>query len=124
MWHAVRDLGTLTVAPSDEEYEYPIRGKRAAAMLAVLAVNANSRISIDALMDAAWGNDVTAGTMSTLESHIWRLRQMLESDRAPREASTVLINDTGGFRLVAGPVQPGFAVLPGGSGRNQRSAGG
>jgi DNA-binding SARP family transcriptional activator len=68
-------------------------------MLALLTINVNRRVSVDALMDA---ERVTAGAASTLESHIWRLRQLLEPGRARRTASTVLVSDAGGYRLVAG----------------------
>ena len=96
----VRDLGTLTVAVDAEER--PVAGVRATAMLALLTINVNQRVSVDALIDAAWGERVTAGAASTLASHIWRLRQLLEPGRARRQASNVLVNDAGGYRLIAG----------------------
>ena len=96
----VRDLGTLVVAVDDDER--PVVGSRGTALLALLAINVNQRVSVDALMDAAWGERVTAGSVSTLESHIWRLRQLLEPHRAPRQPSTMLVNDAGGYRLIGG----------------------
>ena len=72
-------------------------------MLALLTLSANQRVSTDALARAAWGDHVSAGAASTLLSHIWRLRQLLEPERDPRQGATVLVNDNGGYRLVAGP---------------------
>ena len=96
----VRDLGTLVVAVDDDEQ--PVVGSRGTALLALLTINVNQRVSVDALMDAAWGSRVTAGSASTLESHIWRLRQLLEPHRAPRQPATMLLNDAGGYRLIGG----------------------
>lgn len=78
-------------------------GRRAAAMLALLTIHVNQRVSVDALMDAVWGDRINPGSTSTMESHIWRLRLLLEPTRRRWQASTVLVNDAGGFRLVGGP---------------------
>lgn len=97
----VRDLGALVVAVG--AHERPVVGTRGAAMLALLTVNVNQRVSVDALMEAAWGDHVSPGAASTLVSHIWRLRQLLEPGRDRRQAPTVLVNDSDGYRLVGGP---------------------
>jgi DNA-binding SARP family transcriptional activator len=96
----VRDLGALAIAVDADER--PVTGVRATAMLGLLTINVNRRVSVDALMDAAWGERVSAGAGSTLETHIWRLRQLLEPGRTRRQRPTVLVNDAGGYRLVAG----------------------
>lgn len=75
-------------------------GTRPQAVLAALLAHANERVSIEALMDAVWGESDRAGSQSTLESHIWRVRQVLEPDRPQRSAATVLVTDFGGYRLV------------------------
>ena len=95
----MRDLGALTVAVDAQDR--PLRGTKAAAILALLVINANHRVSVDALMEAAWGEHVTAGSASTLESHIWGLRRLLEPRRGRREAPSVLVNEANGYRLVA-----------------------
>ncbi len=97
----VRDLGALAVVVG--AHERPVVGTRGAAMLALLTINVNQRVSVDALMEAAWGQHVSAGAASTLVSHIWRLRQLLEPDRDRRQSPTVLVNDGDGYRLVGGP---------------------
>lgn len=97
----VRDLGALVVAVG--AHDRPVVGTRGAAMLALLTINVNQRVSVDALMEAAWGERISAGAASTLVSHIWRLRQLLEPERDRRQAPTVLVNDSDGYRLVGGP---------------------
>jgi len=72
-------------------------------MLALLTVNVNQRVSVDALMEAAWGEHVSRGAASTLVSHVWRLRQLLEPGRGRRQPPSVLVNDSDGYRLVGGP---------------------
>lgn len=96
----VRDLGTLLVAVDDAEQR--VVGSKGSALLALLTININQRVSVDALMDAAWGDRVTAGSASTLESHIWRLRQIIEPHRGRRQPATILVNDAGGYRLIGG----------------------
>lgn len=95
----VRDLGSLTVTV--DGIDRPVAGSRAAAILAVLVINVNRRVSVQALLEATWGERATDATVSTLESHIWRLRQLLEPHRAQRQPPTVLINENAGYRLVA-----------------------
>ena len=97
----VRDLGALAVVVGAQEQ--PVVGNKGAAMLALLTINVNRRVSAEALAHAAWGDRVSAGAASTLLSHIWRLRQLLEPGRDTRQAATVLVNDSGGYRLVGGP---------------------
>ena len=97
----VRDLGALVVAVGTQER--PVVGTRGAAMLALLTINVNQRVSVDALMESAWGDHVSAGAASTLVSHIWRLRQLLEPGRGRRESPSVLVNDSDGYRLIGGP---------------------
>ena len=96
----VRDLGALAIAVDADER--PVAGVRATAMLVLLTINANHRVSVDALTDAAWGEQAGSGAGSSLETHIWRLRQLLEPGRQRRQPPTVLVNDAGGYRLVAG----------------------
>jgi hypothetical protein len=61
-----------------------------------------TRGNFDALIDAAWGDRVTPGAASTLVSQVWRLRRLLEPARGRRQTSNVLVNDAGGYRLIAG----------------------
>ncbi len=100
----VLDLGALAVAV--DTVEQPVNGSKAAAILAMLVIHASRRVSVESLMDAAWGGGKASGTVSTLESRIWRLRQMLEPDCPARQASNILVNEAGGYRIV----RPGTAL--------------
>ena len=44
--------------------------------------------------------DATPRTSSTLDTHIWRLRKVLDPNRARGVTSSLLIHDHGGFPLV------------------------
>ena len=97
------DLGALSI--DIDGHEQSPGGKRPATVLALLLVHANHRVSVDTVVDAVWGARASAGSASTLESHIWRLRRVLEPDRPAREPSTVLINQAGGYRLLVSTEQ-------------------
>lgn len=79
--------------------EQPLPGRRPQAVLARLLLDANRRVSAAEIIDAVWGDDTTDRT-STLESHIWRLRRVLEPGRTAHQPARVLVTDTEGYRLV------------------------
>lgn len=97
----VHDLGPLTI--DLDGHEVAIRGMKPTRILTLLLVNANRRVSVDTLTDVLWGDEVTDLSQSTLESHIWRLRKVMEPTRGRREEPTYLVNDAGGYRLAVGP---------------------
>ncbi len=86
-------------------------GSRPTTLLALLAVHANRRVPVDTMIEALWGDQVTDGRASTLESHVWRLRRVLEPDRGRGMAPTVLVNDAGGYRLLVDPADIDSAVF-------------
>jgi predicted ATPase/DNA-binding SARP family transcriptional activator len=94
----VRDLGLITVEV--DGVEQTLRGRRPQVILARLVVSVNQRVTASEIMEAVWGDDVVDHS-STLESHIWRLRQVLEPHRAARQPAHVLITDVEGYRLLA-----------------------
>lgn len=94
----IRDLGMLVVEVDGEEQ--PLRGRRPQVILARLLLDVNRRVSASEIVDAVWGDDPTDRT-STLESHIFRLRKVLEPARAPGQPPQVLVTDTEGYRLLA-----------------------
>jgi predicted ATPase/DNA-binding SARP family transcriptional activator len=97
------DLGPLQIEVDGEQVAP--RGRRLVAILSTLLLHLDRRVSVDLLLDAVWADEVTAASTSTLETHIWRLRRTLEPHRARGEASSVLLNDSGGYRLVATSAQ-------------------
>lgn len=94
----VRDLGLLSVEV--DGVEQPLRGRRPQIILARLLVSVNQRVTSSEIMEAVWGEDLADHT-STLESHIWRLRQTLEPHRAARQPARALVTDVDGYRLLA-----------------------
>jgi DNA-binding SARP family transcriptional activator len=91
------DLGEILI-----EVDRTVRtpgGARPPAALALLLINANRRVTADALSAALW-DDGRPRSTSTLESHLWRLRQVLEPHRRAGRPSSVLVTESGGYRLV------------------------
>ncbi len=95
------DLGPLEVDVAGARVT--ARGARLTAVLATLLLHLNRRVSTDLLLDAVWGDATTESSHSTLETHIWRLRRLLEPSRGRGQAASVLVNDAGGYRLLAQP---------------------
>lgn len=92
------DLGELEMVV-DAERRSP-GGRRPASLLAALLINVNRRVGPDTLLEAVW-EDSDDGRRATLATHVWRLRSVLEPDRAGRQPPSVLVNDARGYRLVA-----------------------
>jgi predicted ATPase/DNA-binding SARP family transcriptional activator len=97
----VHDLGSLSVEV--DAVTTPIKGARLGRVLGTLLVNANRRVHVDALCDAVWGDAASDSALNTLESHILRLRKIMEPNRARRTTPTYLVNDANGYRLLLGP---------------------
>ena len=91
----VLDLGPVRLVVDD--VELPTAGPKQAAILAMLAMQVNERVSVDQLIVAGWGYDGGISS-STVENHIWRLRRLIEPHRG-RAASTALVNEEAGYRL-------------------------
>ena len=94
-----RDLGPLVVDRDGEPV--PLGGGRLVGALTLLLVHADRVVSVDALGEAMWGEQAGPRSPSTLDSHIWRLRNLLEPGRARGEPATVLLREPNGYRLVA-----------------------
>ena len=93
------DLGSLRIEVGEDVVG--LGGRRPTAALSALLIHLNRRVSIDLLLDAVWGTQITPGSPGTLETHVWRLRRLLEPERGRGQRPSVLINDSGGYRLLA-----------------------
>jgi predicted ATPase/DNA-binding SARP family transcriptional activator len=93
-----RDLGTVTVDRGG--IVLPLGGRLLQAALSVLLINANKRVSVDALMSALWGERARDRSEDTLQSHMWRLRRALEPLRRRGEPFTTVVHDVSGYRLL------------------------
>ncbi|MFE5735710.1 AfsR/SARP family transcriptional regulator [Streptomyces celluloflavus] len=71
------------------------------ALLAALLLRAGRGASAHELIGAIWGEDAPGSALASLRTYAWRLRQMLEEDRAePR----LLVSLRDGYQLVVLPV--------------------
>ncbi|MHC1559241.1 BTAD domain-containing putative transcriptional regulator [Actinomycetospora sp. C-140] len=98
-----RDLGPLEVERDGSVL--PVGGARLEAALGLLLVHAGRSVGVDALRDAMWGERGVARSVATLDSHVFRLRRLIEPDRAPGVPPRVLVRDAAGYRLVVDPGQ-------------------
>jgi DNA-binding SARP family transcriptional activator len=70
-------LGPLVVAGDDAPV--PVDGARLRVLLAALLLQANTSVSVDALVELVWDGMPPSGAERTLRSHIGRLRRVLGS---------------------------------------------
>jgi DNA-binding SARP family transcriptional activator len=74
--------------------------KRRVLLLRLLIENGHP-VSADRLCDDLWEGHPPAGAVSSIHSHISRLRDVLESERALRGQGTVLVSGPAGYTLTA-----------------------
>lgn len=67
-------------------------------LLGVLALSVGTVVQRDRLVDAAWGEDPPSSAIATLQSHMSRLRRLLEPDRDARDPS-LIVGEARGYRL-------------------------
>lgn len=97
------DLGPLAL--QIDGVERSAGGYRPASAMALLLINANRRVSADALREAMWGEATGEHAASTLETHMFRLRKIVEPGRQPGQPPSVVISEPGGYRVVVAPDQ-------------------
>ena len=95
------DLGVLAIEANGTEQR--VGGRQLATILGVLLVDADRHVSADRLLDALWPDG--SGSTSTLDSHLFRLRKLLEPARRRGAAPTVLLSEPRGYRLVVSATQ-------------------
>ena len=96
-------LGPLEVLRGGEPITPSAAKQR--ALLALLALNANSVVSADRLIDEIWGEDAPATAQSALQVHVSQLRRVLEPKRAQRSAYEVVVTRPPGYVLRVAPEQ-------------------
>src|SRR6478752_9504392 len=74
-------------------------GQRQRSVLACLMLDPGRDVSADRIIDAIWGERPPSGVLTTLQTYVFRLREVLEPDRARGAAPTVLVTAAGGYRL-------------------------
>ena len=96
-----RRLGLYEFAPADRELRLGQEAIRLTELecklLACLAEGKGAVVGRDQLLARVWGYSAGVAT-HTVETHIWRLRQKIETDDP---ATRFLITEPGGYRLAA-----------------------
>jgi YVTN family beta-propeller protein len=87
-------LGPLTV--SHEGVQLPLGSPKQRALLAVLVLRANQVVTVDALIDALWGDRAPASAAHTLQAYVSRMRSALRAAGAPAD---VLVTQPSGYLL-------------------------
>jgi YVTN family beta-propeller protein len=66
-------------------------GRKQRTLLAVLLLHANDVVPRDQLIDALWGEEPPPSAAESLDTHVYRLRKLLDHDRLPRNAGGYLL---------------------------------
>ncbi|MCO5994335.1 BTAD domain-containing putative transcriptional regulator [Actinoallomurus rhizosphaericola] len=94
-------LGPLEVWSGDVRLDLGPPKRR--VLLARLLIADSRPVSADRLGEDLWEGSPPAGAMSSIHSHISRLRAVLEPDRTRRGGQTVLLSGSAGYTLNAPP---------------------
>src|SRR5262245_15636659 len=86
-------------------HQIHIAGPQRRRLLALLACRAGRVVSVDALIDAMWGDAPPPSAAKTVQSHVVRLRQSLAVAGDPIETTP------GGYRLEIDPAQTDIAAF-------------
>ncbi|NMO93197.1 AfsR/SARP family transcriptional regulator [Actinomycetospora sp. TBRC 11914] len=92
-----RDLGPLWI--EQDGLPRPVGGTRLEAVVGVLLVRLGEAVPPSTIVEAVWGPQPPSRALASLDSLLWRLRRVLEPDRAPRAPSAVLLSEDRGYRL-------------------------
>jgi DNA-binding SARP family transcriptional activator len=90
-------LGPLEVLDADG-HRVDVGGRQPRILLAVLLVAGGRRVTLDALVDAIWGEDPPASATGTVQSYVSRLRRRFGAEQE-------LTWDEAGYRLAVTPEQ-------------------
>jgi DNA-binding SARP family transcriptional activator/WD40 repeat protein len=96
-------LGPLTVVRHG--VELTVGGPKERVVLAYLLARANQVVTVDALVEALWGDHPPRSAERTLQAYVARLRGALEPGRPSGVESTVLVKTGSGYRLCVEPWQ-------------------
>ncbi|MFL6100296.1 MAG: ABC transporter substrate-binding protein [Actinomycetales bacterium] len=74
-------------------------GAQQRAVLAVLLAEAGTTVSLDRVADTLWGEHPPAGFVTSIQTYVFRLRELLEPGRARGAPARLLVTEPGGYRL-------------------------
>jgi DNA-binding SARP family transcriptional activator len=91
-------LGPLQVTRKGERLA--LGGPQQRAVLALLLAEAGAVVSVGRLADALWGEDTPSGFVTTVQTYVFHLREVLEPGRGHGQTWRVLVTEPGsGYRL-------------------------
>jgi DNA-binding SARP family transcriptional activator/tetratricopeptide (TPR) repeat protein len=97
----VAALGELEVQRGGTAVDLgPVRQR---VILAVLLLNANRAVSRDSLIAAVWGESTPKSVVNLVHRHASGVRRVLEPERTPRSASSMLTWTNSAYRLTLSP---------------------
>jgi predicted ATPase/DNA-binding SARP family transcriptional activator len=98
----VRILGPLEV--EDESGRAVELGRpKQRALLALLAINPNSELSTDRIIDELWGDQPPSDGPRNVRVYVSRLREVLEPDRPKRAPGRLIVTEASGYALRIDP---------------------
>lgn len=92
-------LGPLQVTRCGERLS--LGGRQQRAVLALLLAESGKVVSVGRLGDALWGEETPNGFVTTVQTYVFHLRQVLEPDRGRGAHGRILVTEPGGYRLDA-----------------------
>ena len=96
------DLAFRVLGPLEATYAgvaIPLAGGRQRAVLALLVCEVGHPVPVERLVDGLWGEAVPSGAVTSVQTYVFHLRQLLEPGRARGSAGSVLVTVPGGYRL-------------------------
>jgi DNA-binding SARP family transcriptional activator len=97
------DLAFGVLGPLQASYAgaaLALGGGRQRAVLALLVCEAGHAVPVERLLDGLWGESVPPGAVTSVQTYVFHLRQLLEPGRARGSPGSVLVTVPGGYRLV------------------------
>lgn len=101
-----RALGPLEVCHSQGR-PVELTGAKPRALLSLFLAEPGRVLSMDRIVERLWSQEPPPSAVATVQSYIAQLRRLLEPDRGPRAASTVVLTRGIRRRGVPGPGRRG-----------------
>ena len=96
------ELGFGVLGPLEASYAgvaLPLGGGRQRAVLALLVCEAGHPVPVERLLQGLWGESVPPGAVTSVQTYVFHLRQLLEPGRARGSPGSTLVTVPGGYRL-------------------------
>ena len=74
-------------------------GQRQRSVLACLMLDPGRDVSADRIIDAIWGERPPSGVLTTLQTYVFHLREVIEPSRGKGAPARVVVTVPGGYRL-------------------------